>query len=397
MKKKRLKQRFSKGEFKKLFSIMKLGFFFLLLSTNLTWAIQTYAQITTFNLDLKNVALEEVFDAVRDQSEFEFFFNNDQVNTSEKVNVKVKNAGIDAVLNQALTDVYEYKIKDRYILINKKKEILPAVSPQPQQQSKQTIMGNVTDKDGISIIGASILQKGTTNGTVSDIDGNFTISIPAGSILRVSYIGYITQEIEIGSRTKLHITLVEDTKSLNEVVVVGYGTMNRRNLSTAISTVKTENISKGAISNMSQMLMGRAAGLTANLQSPQPGGDVSLSIRGSGTPIIIVDGVMMPSSSLEVGTGSTEMVQGIKRGGLAGLNPNDIESIEILKDASAAIYGIGAANGVVLITTKNGSEGKLNITVESNNSMIKNYPYLKPLNAQEYMNMANVFNKENIY
>ena len=395
MKKKRLKQRFSKGEFKKLFSIMKLGFFFLLLSTNLTWAIQTYAQITTFNLDLKNVALEEVFDAVRDQSEFEFFFNNDQVNTSEKVNVKVINAGIDAVLNQALTDVYEYKIKDRYILINKKKEILPAVSPQPQQQSKQTIMGNVTDKDGISIIGASILQKGTTNGTVSDIDGNFTISIPAGSILRVSYIGYITQEIEIGSRTKLHITLVEDTKSLNEVVVVGYGTMNRRNLSTAISTVKTENISKGAISNMSQMLMGRAAGLTANLQSPQPGGDVSLSIRGSGTPIIIVDGVMMPSSSLEVGTGSTEMVQGIKRGGLAGLNPNDIESIEILKDASAAIYGIGAANGVVLITTKNGSEGKLNITVESNNSMIKNYPYLKPLNAQEYMNMANVFNKEN--
>jgi TonB-linked SusC/RagA family outer membrane protein len=187
----------------------------------------------------------------------------------------------------------------------------------------------------------------------------------------------------------------EDAQALEEVVVIGYGVISRKNLTTAISSVKMENISKAAVSNMSQMLLGRAAGLRASITSAQPGGDVNLSIRGGGTPIFIVDGIMMPSGSLEVGSGQTQLMSSIHRGGLAGLNPNDIESIEILKDASAAIYGIGASNGVVLITTKEGSEGKPRITFDSNWSVVKNYPYVRPLNAQEYMNMANVFNKEN--
>ena len=147
MKKKRLKQKFPLEEFKKLLCIMKLVFFFLLLSSNLVWAGQTYAQITSLNLDLNNVTLEEVFDAIRKQSEFEFFYNNDQVNTSVKVNVKAKNADINAVLEQVLPAIYEYTINDRYILVNKRKEDTPLMSPEPQQ-AKKTIKGTITDKDG---------------------------------------------------------------------------------------------------------------------------------------------------------------------------------------------------------------------------------------------------------
>ena len=126
---------------------MKLVFFFLLLSTNLIWAVQTYAQITSLNLDLNNVALEEVFNAIRKQSEFEFFYNNDQINTTVKVSVKAKEADIEEVLEQVLPAIYEYKIKDRYILINKRKEVTPGLSPQPQQ-IKKTIIGVITDQKG---------------------------------------------------------------------------------------------------------------------------------------------------------------------------------------------------------------------------------------------------------
>ena len=176
MKKKKRKQKFPSRELKKLFCIMKLIFVFLLLSSNLLWASQSYAQITSLNLDLKNVSLEEVFDAIRKQSEFEFFYNNDQVNTSMKVSVKAHNADIKKVLEQALPNIHEYKIEDRYVLINKRKEIPSAISPQPQQ-TKKRITGIITDQEGETIIGANVLEKGTSNGTVTDINGEFEFEI----------------------------------------------------------------------------------------------------------------------------------------------------------------------------------------------------------------------------
>ena len=159
--------------------------------------------------------------------------------------------------------------------------------------------------------------------------------------MEVSYIGYQPQEVKVGDRTTLAITLIEDQQVLDEVVVVGYGTTSRKNLTTAIATVKTEKISKAANSSVASMLLGRAAGLQATVNSTQPGGEINISIRGGGNPIYVVDGVVMPNSSLEVGSGETGLPDGVKRAALAGLNPSDIESIEVLKDASAAIYGIG--------------------------------------------------------
>ncbi|HHV84295.1 MAG TPA: SusC/RagA family TonB-linked outer membrane protein [Petrimonas sp.] len=364
------------------------GVFLFLFLFSVSTAIQ--AQNQKITISQKQTTILSVFEEIEKQTNMKIAYNEKAIDVNKSISIDVTKKTLPETLSAVLKGTnMTFKIQGKQIMI------VPIMTANSDENIARKYSGTVIDENGLSIIGANIVQKGTTNGTITDTEGKFSLSVPIGSILTVSYIGYITQEIKVDNHTNLQITLVEDAKSLSEVVVVGYGIMNRKNVTTAISTVKPENISKAAVSNVSQMLMGRAAGLTANLQSPQPGGDVSLSIRGSGTPVFVIDGVMMPSGSLEVGTGHTEMMQSIRRGGLAGLNPSDIESIEILKDASAAIYGIGAANGVVLITTKNGSEGKLNITFESNWSAVKNYPYLKPLNSQDYMNMANVFNKEN--
>ncbi|MDR1881336.1 MAG: SusC/RagA family TonB-linked outer membrane protein [Prevotella sp.] len=348
-----------------------------------------FAQVT---VSANNTSIKQVIRQIGTSSGYSFFYSDDALDLDRKITVNIKNESIEAALSKVFAGTnIRYVIKpDKQILLTSEK------NEDSVNQAAKKYSGTVTDaSNGEPLIGVNIVLKGGQTGTVTDVGGEFSIEALAGSTFVISYIGYFTQEIKVSNQTNLQITLKEDTKSLDEVVVVGYGTMNRKNLATAISTVKTENIAKSALSNMSQMLLGRAAGLLANITSPQPGGDVSLSIRGSGTPIFIVDGVMMPTGSLELGNGQTELMQSVHRSGLAGLNPNDIESIEILKDASAAIYGIGTANGVVLITTKSGTEGKPSITFDSNWSLVTNYPYLKPLNAYEYMNIANVFNKEN--
>jgi TonB-linked SusC/RagA family outer membrane protein len=260
--------------------------------------------------------------------------------------------------------------------------------------AQEILKGTVSTVDKEPLSGVSIVVKGTTVGTVSDIDGNFSLNVKPNDVLVVSYLGFKTQEFTIDNRTTVNIVMDEDAALLDEIVVVGYGTTTKKNLTTAISTVKPDNISKAANSNISQLLMGQAAGLSAIVSSAQPGGNVNISIRGAGTPIYIVDGVMMPSGSLEPGTSNIYTPASVNRAGLAGLNPVDIESIEILKDASASIYGIGAANGVILITTKKGKEGQLKVNYEGSVSSVHNFSTPEPLNAQQYMSNVNLFNKE---
>lgn len=194
---------------------------------------------------------------------------------------------------------------------------------------------------------------GTTVGTYSDNEGKFSLNVPYGCEIEISFLGSVTRRIPFdGSKNYFDITLEDDRKVLDEAVVIGYGTTTRKNLTTAIATIKPENISKAAVSNVSSLLLGRAAGLQATVSSTQPDGYVAVSIRGAGTPIYVIDGVVMPAGSLEPGAGSSKLPSSISRSGIGGLNPDDIESIEVLKDASAAIYGIGASNGVILITTE---------------------------------------------
>ena len=230
----------------------------------------------------------------------------------------------------------------------------------------QTVTGQVLDSQREPVIGAGIVIPGKTGGAITDVNGHYSIAAKAGDVLEFSAIGYKTTQITVGSSSVIDVILPDDVDLLNEAIVTGYGAVSKKNLTTAIAKIDADEVVKTGTTNMSQMLMGRAAGLQATMTSAQPGGGVSVTIRGGGTPLYVVDGMVMPSSSLEGSSGGTTTVlpSAIDRSGLTGLNPDDIESIEVLKDASASIYGIAAANGVVLITTKKGKAGKVRVAYD---------------------------------
>ncbi len=255
-----------------------------------------------------------------------------------------------------------------------------------------TVRGTVTNQGGESLPGVTILLKGTSTATSTGGDGSFSLPLGAGTgTLVVSYIGYQTQEVPVSNRTTIDIILVPDTKALDEVVVIGYGTTTRQNLTTSIAKVNPKDIPQAANSSVTQLLAGRAAGMTAVQSSAEPGGAVNVSIRGRGNPLVVVDGVIMPYSGLEPGSGNRTMDAGVNRGGFAGINPNDIESIEFLKDASASIYGVNAANGVMIITTKKGKGNRTNVSYQGSRSWVKNMDYFETLTASEYMTYYNQF------
>ena len=345
-----------------------------------------FAQQDKVSLNLKNATLKQLFNEIEKQTNWNFSYRDSEIEGKQAVSVSADNAVLSSILDTELS-----KAGLQYTVVGDKIVITPK---QQSSQESVTLSGRILDKDGQPIIGASALIKGTKNGTVTDVDGKFSINCRKGDTIEFASLGYSTQEYRAGKSANIEITLQDDSLLIEEAVAVGYGTTSRKNLTTSVATIKTDKIAKSATSNMSQMLMGKAAGLRANISSTQPGGNVDVSIRGGGTPIYIVDGIMMPSGSLEVSNGSIETPNSINRAGLAGLNPGDIESIEVLKDASAAIYGINAANGVILITTKKGAEGAPRVTLESSYSFVRNYDYLEPLNSTEYMNFANIFSKE---
>lgn len=378
---------------------MKLTTIFLFLA-GMSFAAKSYSQGTRFDLNVKNANIIQVFDEIERVTEFGFLFKTDQMDLNKQYTIDLKNTNIEKILNEVLNkDQYSYRLISRNIVITRND------SNSLQISNSKKVTGKVTDISGTSLPGVSVVVKGTTNGTITDNNGNYSISnVPENATLQFSFVGMKMQEVEVVNQTSVDVTLTEDAIGIEEVVAVGYGTTSRKNLTTAISKVKTDEISKAANSNMSQMILGRASGVQATLASSQPGGKVNISIRGggetingvTGVPIYVVDGVVMPDNSLEGGSGGSVTVTpaAVNRAGLAGLNPEDIESVEILKDASASIYGIGASKGVILITTKKGKEGPLKISYDGSQSVVDNYKYLDVLNAQQYLGLVNVFNKE---
>lgn len=385
MKKTKPKQAIPLPDCRKLLRIMKLVFVCLLLGTNIMWGALTYAQRTSLELNLVNVELEDVFDAIRRQSEFEFFYNNDQVNTSLKVSVHLKNADINEVLEQVLPDNYEYKINDRYILINKKKKENTIVASPIPQQTKKTIQGKVVDTQGEPVIGGNIVEKGTTNGVITDIDGRFSLSVNENAVLLVSYIGYVTREVSVRNQSNITITLSEDMQALDEVVIVGYGTQKKEVVTGAITTMKAEDVALSPSGNLAAGLAGRLSGVIINTRNGEPGADEStIRIRGqnsfvdnSNNPLYVVDGV----------------VRSEEGGILSRFDPEDIESITVLKDASAAIYGSRAANGVILITTKRGKVGKPTLSVSYNHAFTQPTRIVKMANSASYATAQNLANE----
>ena len=208
-------------------------------------------------------------------------------------------------------------------------------------QTKE-VRGVVTDEANVPIIGVNVkIQGNKTAGTITDLEGRFTLRVSADDVLEFSYIGYSTKKEIVAGRDVINVVLSEDSEILNEVIITGYGTMSKKNLTTSIAKVAPANITKTGISNVTQMLLGRAAGLKATIASSEPGGAINLSIRGGGTPLYVIDGVVVEPAALE-SSATTNRSASVSRGGLAGINPDDIESIEILKDASLLQFWFGA-------------------------------------------------------
>lgn len=329
---------------KKTFLIMRIIVFLLLATIFQTYANDTYAQRTKVSLNFNNTELELVLDAIENQSEFFFLYNEKLVDVHRKVSVKANDQAINEILNGLFegTDV-QYSIVDRKIVLAPE-DINEAV------QQQLSISGKVVDKNGMSLPGVTIVVKGTTTGTVSDVNGNFSLNnLSPNSVLVVSFVGMQTQEVEIGtSSTTLNITLREDVVGVDEVVIVGYGSQRKVNLTGAISTVDAEALARRQVAQTSAALQGIAPGVVVTQRSGQPGRDGgTISIRGKTTlgnsnPLILVDGIEM---------------------GINNIDPALIESISVLKDASSSsIYGSRAANGVILVTTKRAQKDKLSVS-----------------------------------
>lgn len=315
---------------------------FLLTVTMVHAGNLAYEQSQTFTFQLKNVSIKTVLQTIEKQSEFVFMYRLDLFETSKKVSVNVDKQCVSQILDQILEGTaVTYEINNRQIVLKKDEKRLES----PQQTDKNRILGKVVDLDGNPIIGATVKEVNTSNGAITDLDGNFILKSFTGQSIEVSYVGYKSQLLKVKANEVLTIVMREDAEILDEVVVVGYGTQRKATLTGSVANIDGKTLSKSAEPNLVNSLAGHIPGLIINTRSSEPGSEViEMNIRGKSTwkgggPLVIIDGIA-------------------NRDGLEKLNSRDIESISVLKDASAAIYGSRAANGVILVTTKRGKIGK---------------------------------------
>lgn len=370
---------------------MRLLVLFLVCSIGLSYAADSYAQKAMISIDVHNQRVEDILKEIEAQSDFDFFFNNKHVDLNRRVSVSADKSNIFSVLKEifAGTNV-KYSVLD-------KKIILSVEAQSPQQEKKVTVSGTVLDTHGEPVIGASVLEKGVQgNGTITDIDGIFKLSVSSSKAqLDISYIGYQSQTVAVQVGKNLKIILQEDSKQLEEVVVVGYGTQSKKTLTGAVSMVNMGDVEMNTVPNVSRALAGKAAGFRVNQISAQPGGEAKFRIRGEAStgagndPLFVIDGFPVSSSgNLSSGNGYYE--SGNIDNVLESLNPDDIESISVLKDAaSTAIYGARAGHGVVLITTKRGKSQKPRVTYSGMGSVQVARSNYKMLDTRMYMDMYN--------
>ena len=322
---------------------------------------------------MNNVKLDKILNEIENQTDYLFIYNN-QVDINKITSVKVKNEAVAQVLDRILSGTgINYELEGTHIILTTE-----AIKDLHAQQQAKTVTGTVTDVNGEPIIGANIRIKGTTTGTITDIDGNFSIEAEPQSVIEVSYIGYLTQETVINNQKSIRFLLKEDTKTLDEVVVIGYGVQKKADLTGSVANINTEKLNTQSNANIGQALQGKIAGVDIVSQGGAPGSGTRIMVRGIGTlnnasPLYIVDGMYMNS--------------------IDHINPNDIASIDVLKDASsAAIYGSRAANGVIIVTTKEGSntEGKPIIDLSVNLGISTASKFLDMLDAKGWAEVTTI-------
>ncbi len=342
-------------------------------------------------IDVRDLSVEQFFQVIQDKSEFIFFYKDDVVETQKRISLTFKDAKVSTVLDKAFSGTnLIYRIIGKQIIVKTvlEQSFLDLNDGFNFELLQESVTGTVTDSSGQPLPGVNVLVDGTTQGTQSDFDGNYTIQVPEGATLIFSYIGMLTQRIDVNGRTTINITLREDVASLDEVVVVGYGTQTKESVTGSVGTVKSSQLEQVPVSTFEQTLRGNVAGLQATAVDGAPGGNTQVRIRGIGSitassePLYVIDGIPVQNGS--IGTIDND---GTSTNVMATINPNDIASISVLKDAaSTAIYGSRGANGVILITTKSGSSGKPRIVLKTltgfNSQAYKKI--LRPLNAAQY-------------
>lgn len=328
-----------------------------------------FAQEQKVTVELKNATLKQVFKSIEGQTTYRFSYRNTLVDDKNDITISKRQVGVSVVLNEAL------KGRNlKYTIVSSKSIVISDKAEQASPSKTKRVSGTVKSASGESIIGANVKVTGTTIGCITDIDGNFTLEVPEDGQLIVSYIGFQTLEVPIGGKSSLSIVLKEDLEMLDEVVVVGYGTQKKVNLTGAVTSVSSDKLSERVQTNVMSSIQGVVPGVTV---VNSPNGGVSINFRGRGNlgtsaPLYVIDGVVSDASFF------------------SNLNPNSIESISFLKDAaSAAIYGARAAYGVILVTTKKGKEGKINITYDGYVGM--NMPTYLPetVNSHDYAMLVN--------
>nr|WP_320022842.1 TonB-dependent receptor [uncultured Draconibacterium sp.] len=358
--------------FRKLLLIMRLTVV-LICCIILQATASSYSQTTRLNVNIENGTLQDLFKNIKEQSEFTFVYNVNDIEKLDNLSCSFSATTVEGILNECLEGTnMSYEVRDKVIIIvptestAKEKEIRDEPIPQKKQ-----IQGTVTDETGEPVPGVSVVVKGTTVGTITDINGNYLLEVDNDAeILQFSFVGMKQQEVAIGDKTEINVGLEVETVGLEEVVAVGYGVQKKSVVTGSISSVKEEDLQNQSIARAEQALQGRTSGVQVIQNSGAPGAAMNIRIRGYGSnrssePIYIVNGTKVPD--------------------LSSIDPNDIENIEVLKDAaSAAIYGAEGANGVVLVSTKSGKAGRGRIMYEFQHSIQTQARKVDVLNAADY-------------
>jgi len=350
--------------FRQTIRIMRLSVFFMVVSTAIAWSATTYSQSTKLSVNLKDATVQEVIKTIEEQSEFLFLYQEGQVDLNRRISIRAEGKQLQEILDEVFKGTGNiYIVSDRQVVIGKAprktleaqlavlQKDLKTVIEQPQQRE---IKGKVTDNAGDPLPGATVMIKGTTIGTVTDADGNFSLRIPSNAqTLQISFVGMKTQEVSIDNRTTFNVTLEEESVALEEVVAVGYGIQKKESIVGSIVHATGEDLQRtGHVTDFKQALTGQLPGVVTLTSSGEPGGVMTgesatnIFIRGrntwnGGQPLILVDGIERDINNID---------------------PNEVESVSVLKDASAtAVFGVKGANGVILITTKRGKTGKSNL------------------------------------
>jgi TonB-linked SusC/RagA family outer membrane protein len=359
------------NQLKKIFSVMKYAILFMFISI-LSITAGSYAQQAKVSVNIQNGSIYDVVSEIEKQTDFMFFYKSDDISNNLRVSVRASKHTVPEVLDEVMKDTdLSYNINNKVILIAKKTNL-------SLQQTTRKITGLVVDEKGEHLAGVSIREKGTANGTSTDVEGKFSLSVASGAVLQISYIGYADQEIVTDDRTTIDVILKEDALGLDEVVVVGYGKQKKTSLTAAVGSVKGEDLVSTPASNISNMLAGRMAGLVTAQTSGAVGSDETairirgISTNGSTTPLVVIDGIPRDMAFFNQ------------------LNSNAISSVNVLKDAAAvAPYGMAGANGVILVTTKNGEKGKSQLSYSGYMGFSRPTVLAKTLNSYEFVLMYN--------